>query len=36
MKNLSPEEEKIKMLEGILAATEKQLLYYMKKESKHK
>ena len=36
MKNLSPEEEKIKMLEGILAATEKQLLYYMGKEQERK
>ncbi len=32
---LSPEQEKIKMLEGILAATERRLLYYIEKEKKN-
>ncbi len=30
---MTPEQEKIKMLEGILAATEKRLLYYINKEN---
>ena len=30
---LTPEQEKIKMLEGILAATEKRLLYYIQQEN---
>ena len=30
--NLTPEQERIKILEGILAATERRLLYYIEKE----
>ena len=33
---MTPEQEKIKMLEGILAATEKRLLYYIDKEKNEK
>lgn len=36
VQHLTPEQEKIKMLEGILAATEKRLLYYIDKERAEK
>lgn len=33
-RNMTPEQERIKILEGILAATEKRLLYYIEKDRK--
>lgn len=34
--SLTPEQERIKMLEGVLAATERRLLYYIEKEKNEK
>lgn len=35
IENLTPEQERIKVLEGILEATEKRLLYYIKQVEKN-